>query len=119
MFIARVNKFIYNCVTWCASVHKEQILVRNSKPDESFSVVFFVVKADNFSHIPFLKDFHVLFWHETDSATWLSLADWSHERHKLAWNNPVEVSLVDSLVLLIFLDVEVPEIIPTLLDGEL
>jgi hypothetical protein len=47
----------------------------------------------------------------------VSLLDGSHKRHELAGNNPVEVSILHSLVLLVLLDIESLEVVPLELDG--
>jgi hypothetical protein len=38
--------------------------------------------------------------------------NWSHESDELSWNDPVEITVFNSLVVLIFLNVESSEIVP-------
>ena len=47
----------------------------------------------------------------------VSLLDGTHESDELVWNNPVEVAVLDSLIVLILLDVETLKIVPSELDS--
>ena len=49
----------------------------------------------------------------------ISLLYRSHERHEFAWNNPINISIFNSLIELILLHVECTEIVPLELDGVL
>lgn len=49
----------------------------------------------------------------------ISLLYGPHEGHEFAGNNPIDVAIFDSLVVLVFLDVEGPEVVPLELDGVL
>ena len=42
----------------------------------------------------------------------IALFDWSHESDKLAWNDPVKISVFDLLIILIFLDIEGLKVVP-------
>ena len=47
----------------------------------------------------------------------ISVLDWSHESSELTWDDPVEISVFNSLVVLILFDVEASEIVPAKLDS--
>jgi hypothetical protein len=44
--------------------------------------------------------------------------DWPHECHKLAWNYPIQVAVLDPFVVFILLNVEFLVIIPPFFDCE-
>jgi len=43
----------------------------------------------------------------------ISVLNWSHESYKLSWDDPVQVTIFDSLIIFIFLHVEGSEVIPS------
>jgi|TARA_B110001450_G_scaffold233132_1_gene236202 hypothetical protein len=48
----------------------------------------------------------------TISLVFVSLVDWAHESHEFAGNDPVHISVFDSLVNLVFFHVEGFEFVP-------
>jgi len=48
----------------------------------------------------------------TISVLVVSLLNWTHEGAELAWDDPVKISVFDSFIVLIFLDIKCAEIIP-------
>lgn len=73
--------------------------------EESLVVLLFV-ESHNSLDVELLEYFYIFAWMMPVSLVSISLLDGSHESHELAWNNPVEVSVLDPLVLLVLLDVE-------------
>jgi hypothetical protein len=55
----------------------------------------------------------------TISLVLVSFVDGAHKGHEFARNNPVHVSVLDSLVELVFFDVESFEFVPVELNGVL
>ena len=53
----------------------------------------------------------------TVSMNAVALVHWSHESHELSWDDPVEVSVLDLLVVLVLLCVEGFEVIPAEADA--
>ena len=49
----------------------------------------------------------------------ISLFNWTHKGNKLAWDDPVEISVFNSLIVLILFDVKASKIIPAKLDSKL
>jgi hypothetical protein len=75
-------------------------------------VVLLLVESDDSCHSNVLEDVDILVWMVAISMTLITVLDWSHKGSKLTWNNPVEVAIFDSLIVLIFFHVESSEIIP-------
>lgn len=119
MLIAFFNEVIDNFITWRAAINKEKIQMAYTQSNKTLSVVLFIVESDNFGHIPFSENVNVLFRREAYSTSWFSGGYWPHESNKLAWNDPIQVSLVHSLMLFVLFYVEVPEVVPAVLDSEL
>ena len=79
---------------------------------ESFTVILVIVQSNYSSHIQVLEDVHIAGSCMAVSVNCISLINWTHEGHELAWNNPVEVSVLNFLVVLVLLGVESLEVIP-------
>ena len=47
------------------------------------------------------------------SLTLVPIFDWAHECYKLSGDDPVEVAILDSFEVLVFLDIECSEVIPS------
>ena len=93
--------------------------MRNVGVDEVLSVVSFVVQSDDLVHTYLVEDRNVLVWVVTEPLVGISLLDWAHECHELMGNDPVEITVLDSLHLLVFFDVESSEVVPPKIDGPL
>ncbi len=84
--------------------------------EESF-VVFLLIKSDHSLDIKLLKYLYILARMVTVSLVIVPLLDGPHESHELAWDDPVEVSVFNPLVLLVLFDVEGLEVVPFEFDG--
>ena len=102
----------YNVFRWCRAIYKEQVVVGNTPILEMLLVVLFLVQSDDFVHAYVLENFNILIWVMTISMVAVSVLNWTHEGSKLAWDDPVEVSVFNSLIVFVFLDVEGSEVVP-------
>ena len=48
----------------------------------------------------------------TISLVLVSFVNWTHESHKSSWNDPVHITIFDSLMELIFFNIESFEFVP-------
>ena len=71
-----------------------------------------VIKSHDFVHIQVLEDVYIASCSVTISMDAISLINWTHEGHELAWNDPVEVTILDFLVVLVFFRVKCLEVVP-------
>ena len=91
----------------------------NSLFNEEPLIVLFFIQSDDSLDIELLKYLNILVRVVTISLVSVSLLNGSHECHEFAGNNPVKITIFDSLVLLVLLDIEGLEVIPAELDGVL
>jgi len=117
MSFTNIHEIINNFIWWVWTIYKEQICVRYSILDKLLSIILSLVESDNFLDVPELEYFTVLFWSEAWPLILLSLVNRSHKSHKLAWNDPVQVSIIYSFIELILLDIECLEVIPVVFDS--
>ena len=113
MVITNFHEVSYDTVWWSRTVNEEKIVMGDLFLSKVFLVVFFFVKSYYASDIKLVKDFYVLIRVMTISLVGVSFLNWSHECHKLSWDDPVEVTVLNSLIVLILLHVERAEVIPT------
>lgn len=83
---------------------------------EVFLVVLFLIQSDHTRYAKLFKYFYVLFRMVPIPLIGISLLNRSHECHELARDNPIDVAVLNTLIELIFLYIESPEVIPLELD---
>jgi hypothetical protein len=101
-----------NLVWGSGSINEEKILMRNTSVLEMLFIILLLVESNNFGYVNALKDISVFIWVMAVPLPLVSVLDWSHEGDKLSWDDPVEVSILNSLVVLVLLDIECPEVVP-------
>ena len=84
---------------------------------EESLVVFFLIEPNNSLDVKLLKYLHILVRMVTISLVGISLLDWPHESHELAWDDPVKIAILNSFALLILFNIESLEVIPFEFDG--
>ena len=82
-----------------------------------FFIVFLVVKSNYSFNIESLKDLYVLIRVMAVSLISVTLLDRSHESLELTRDDPVHVSILNTLEVLIFFDIEGFEVIPLEVDS--
>ena len=82
------------------------------------SVVLGFIQAHDVGHSKVFKHLQIVFWGITATVK-TYLVDGSHEGNVLLWNDPVQITIFNFLVVLIFLVVELSEVIPAETDGDL
>jgi hypothetical protein len=84
---------------------------------EKSRVILLLVESNHALHIELLENLDILVRVMSISLVSVPLLDWAHECHKFTGNDPVEITVLNSLVLLVLLDIEGLEVIPLELDG--
>ena len=84
---------------------------------EAVAIVLGLVKADHLRYIQVLKDVDVAGSCMSVTMDRVTLVDWTHEGQELAWDDPVEVTIFDLLVVLVLTRIEGLEVVPSELDG--
>ena len=97
----------------CGSVNKEQLCVINSVVDKMIFVILLLVESNDSRNIRIFEDFNIFIWMLAVSVLSISDFNRTHECGKLSWDDPVHISVLNPLVIFVFLDIERPEIIPS------
>ena len=117
MVVTNSHKLLDNVVGRRGPINKEQVIVSNVLLDEESLVILFLIESDDSFHIELLENFDVLVRMMTVSLVLVPLLDGAHEGHEFSGNDPVEVTIFDSLILLVFLHIECLEVVPLELDS--
>jgi hypothetical protein len=113
MFLNHVEEISYDLVWWCGSINEEEILMRDTSILEMLFIIFFLVKSNDFGHINALKDIAIFVWMVSISLSMVPVLNWAHEGNELSWDDPVEISILNSLIVLVLLDIESSEVVPS------
>lgn len=113
MLLDNIEEVSDNLVWGCGSINKEEVVMSNSSVGQMLFIILFFVESDHSGYIDAFKDISILVWMVSISLTLVSVLDWSHEGDELAWDDPVEVSILNSLIVLVLLDIKCPEVIPS------
>lgn len=117
MIFHNVEEIFDDVVGRVGSVDEEQIIVRDAVVGEEDLVVLLFVEPDHPVHADVLEDINVLLGMVAVSVLGVPLLDRTHECHELAWDDPVEVSVLHLLIVLVLLHVESLEVVPPEFDA--
>lgn len=112
MFIDHFKELIDNVIWWCRSIDEKQIIVSNLILQEELPIILLLIQSYYACDIKLLEYLNILLRMMPVPLILISFFNRSHECHELAWNNPIDITIFDSLVELIFLDIKCTEIIP-------
>ena len=84
----------------------------NSFIGEVLLIVFFFIKSYYALDIKLLENIDVLCWMMTISLISVSFFDWSHKGHELSRDDPIEITVFNSLISFILFHIESLEIVP-------
>ncbi len=117
--VGHFHELFHDGVGRGGAVDEEEIIVVDVGVQEGPLIVLFFVEPDDPFDIELLENLHVLLRVVAVALVCISLFDRSHKGHELAWDDPVEVPVLDPLVELVLLDVEGFEVVPLELNGVL
>ena len=86
---------------------------------EVFLIIFLVIKSNYSFNVKPFEDLYVLIRVMAVSLISVTFLNRTHERHKSSWDNPVDITVLDSFEELVLLHVECLEVVPAELNGVL
>lgn len=84
---------------------------------EMFLVIFFLIQSNNSVNFDIFKEFNIFIRMLAISMLCISVFNWAHEGSELSWDDPVKITVFNSLIVFVFFNVERFEIIPTKSNG--
>ena len=116
MVVRDLHPLVNDRVWWRGPIDEKEVVMRDTGLREILFIIFLLVQAyDSFDVKP-LKDLDILVRVVTVSLVGVASLDGAHECHHLAWNDPVDVTVLDTLEVLVLLHVEGLERVPVELD---
>lgn len=111
---------IFNNVLWrVGTVHEKQLVVLYTLSYKLTAVILCLIQSDNSLDVPLLEYVTVLVGSVSRSLARLPTINWSHESCEFSWDDPINITVLDSLIVLILLDIEGLEVVPLLLNSML
>lgn len=75
-------------------------------------VIFLLIESDYSVDSNVFEYLNIFIWMMSISVMSISVLNWAHEGCKLIWDDPVEITIFNTLIVLILLDIECTEVIP-------
>ncbi len=101
------------------AISKHHIFVVDVFVDKTLSIILCFVQANYLGDIQVLEDVDVACSSMTISVDGVTLVNGSHEGQEFAWDNPVEVAVLDLLVVLVLTGIECLKVVPSKSDAHL
>ena len=76
-------------------------------------IIFLLVESDDLGDSDILENINILAWVVAILVVAVPVLNGAHEGHKFTWNDPVQVSVFDSFIVLVLLDIETSEVVPS------
>ena len=87
--------------------------------DKFVFVVLGLVESNYTRYVEMLEDLQVVFGSVTPPFVFADVVEWAHERYEFIRYDPVQVTVLDFLVVFVLLVVEFPELVPSKSNGVL
>jgi hypothetical protein len=112
MWLNYFKELVYDFLWRIRTIDKEEVIVLDSRVHKVISIVLHIIEANHFIDSYVIEDLNILPRMLAISMLSISVLNWAHESDKLARYDPIEVTILDTLVVFIFFDIKCPEIIP-------
>lgn len=109
--LTQLEELVHDELRWCRTIDEEQVCVVDPILCELGSVVVGFVEADNMCHAKVSKHLEVILW-GVPSSVWSILINWAHEGDELLGEDPIQVTILNFLIVLVLFVVEFPKVIP-------
>ena len=119
VLLNRFEELVNDRLGRCGTICEDHVFVVNALTEEGSAVVFGLVEANNLVDIQVLENVDVASSGVAIAVNRITLVNGAHEGKELAWDNPVKVTVLDLLVVLVFTCVEGLEVVPSKVDGPL
>ncbi len=119
MRLTDTQKFMDDFITGVGTVNEKEVVVSYTIYKKSLAIVLGFIESDDSLDIHSFENVYIFFRHESGPLARLSLVNRTHKSHKLTRNYPVQVSILNALVMLVLFDIKVLEVVPIMFDCEL
>jgi hypothetical protein len=88
----------------------------NALSKELPSIILGLIQTNDSLDVPLFEDVTVFFGSKSGSLPWFTSVQRPHECSEFTWNDPIDIAIVYSLVVLVLLDIEGLEVVPFMSD---
>ena len=106
------EKLVYDFLWRIRTIDEEEVIMLDSRVHKVISIILHIVEANHFIDSYVIEYLNILPWMLAVSMLRISVLNGAHESDKLARYDPIEVAILDSLVVFVFFDIKCPKIIP-------
>lgn len=109
-FLNSIQKLLNNVIRRCRTIKEVQIKVLDAGFDELLFIVLGFVQPDYESNSKLFKDWDIVI--RSERSILICHVQRPRKSHELTWHNPVQISVLHLLVMLVLLDVEILIAVP-------
>lgn len=114
---ANFEEVFNDIIRRCRTINEKEIRMVDTCTNKLLPVIFGLIESNNSSHIKVLENLQVVLW---GVATFVGTrVNRTHESNELVWNNPVQVTVFNFLIVLVFFVIKIFEHIPTVAYSDL
>lgn len=84
----------------------------NAIADKFILVIFGFIESDHTCHVEMLENLKIVLGRVASSLEFTNIVEWAHKRNKFVRYDPVQVTVLDLLIILVLLVVKFPELVP-------
>ena len=104
--IHNFEEVFHYVIWWRRAINKEQLCVVYSIINEVVFIILFFVEPNNSRNIGVLEYLYIFIWMLSVSVFGIPLLNGPHKCSKLARDDPIHISILYPLIILVFLDIE-------------
>ena len=119
VLLTGVHELVNDELGWGRSIGEDHVIMGDALAEEGCAIVFGFVQADNPADIQVFEDVDITGGGVAIAMHGVPHIDRSHEGQELAGDDPVEVAVLDLLIMLVLSRIERLEVIPSELHGPL
>ena len=119
MLFAAFHEFVHDVLRGNRTIHEDEIFVVDAVFSERIFVVLRVIQSHHLAHLQMLKYINVARSGVAIGPLAFLAVDGSHESHELSGDNPIEIAILNLLVVLILFNAERLRVVPPLFDTKL
>jgi len=112
MWLDYFEKLVYDFFGRVGAIDKEEVVMLDSRVHKVILFVFYIVEANHFINTYVIEYINILLRMLPVSVLRIPVLDGAHECHKLARYDPIQVAVLDALVVFVFFDIKCPKIVP-------
>ena len=80
--------------------------------DKFILIIFGFIESDHTCHVEMLENLKIVLRRVASSLKFTNIVEWAHKRNKFVRYDPVQVAVLNLLIILVLFVVKLPELVP-------